>query len=113
MRKLTLFGCLAVGLLVGFAASAFPVVFGTGTQYELTNCSDGGNSSTTVASGSYVLTVTDGDTRLCAASTCDAGVATGVKLPQGTLILMSVAGDTAYSCQSYMSTGDVHFAPAQ
>ena len=111
MRKLMRWPVLLV--LFALSAAAGGIVLNTSRRFEFTDCAVGGSAAQTVTGGTYLLRITDADTFLCFAdsgSTCAAG---GEKLPNGTVILLTIGnGGQSVSCRSVGSVGDAIFTSA-
>lgn len=81
------------------------------SKVEFTDCSGSGSSAQNVPVGKYLMRVTDADVFICiadAAAVCSSG---GEKFPIGTVISITVAGNSgnkSIACRS-AGTGDVIF----
>jgi hypothetical protein len=100
MKKLALIVVFSTAAIAGGGV----MFFTGGSRIELTNCSSSGSSSQALASGDYVMRVTDKDTWLCHASTCVGDA--GEKWPMGTILALTVGRTVGVS-----SDGGVAFFP--
>ncbi len=107
-------------VLSGVALAAAGISLSPTQRLEFVNCSDGGNAAQTLPAGSWVMRVTDADTRVCllgsvdAGAACDGGTGTaafnnGDVYPQGTVMQIVTGRAQSVSCRSFMSTGDLSF----
>lgn len=113
-----------LAVLLSIAAVAGGITLQPTTRYEFTNCAAAGSTAQFISGGTYVLRITDADTRLCLSASVapDGGTVCGLSdggtpgemFPAGTVMLQGIQSAGRYvSCASATATGDVHFTLAQ
>lgn len=98
-----------LALFLPVAALSAGLTINPDVQVSLTNCAADGSTTATVKRGEYLVTTAGEDLWFCYAATC---AASGVYLPSGAAVVISIKSDTSVSCRSAGATGDLQYTRA-